>query len=68
MIAYLKNILFWIIAAFTLAFLVWGVAALTWKLFFQAIMIGTVNYFIFNKPVRKKIAMFLLGRKPVSNR
>lgn len=67
MIAYLKNIVFWIIAAFALAFLIWGVEALTWKLLFQAVFIGTINYLIFNRRTRDKIARFVIRRKPTSN-
>jgi hypothetical protein len=66
MIAYLKNILFWVIAAFVLAFLIWGAEALTWKLLFQAVFIGTINYLIFNRRIREKIAKFVIGRKPTS--
>ena len=66
MMAYLKNSLFWVVAAFALAFLLSGVEALTWKLLFQAVFIGTVNFLIFNKNTRDKIARLILRKKYTS--
>jgi hypothetical protein len=63
MFVYFKNIIAWVLLSFLIAFIIYGQEGLTWKLLCQAVLIGSVNYLIFTKNVKNKIATFVLRKK-----